>query len=176
MIRDAVCELLTWAIRLFEDSDTVRRRTGYRALLSGREGLQISPVVSGSKKTSAVMKMRWAISGKRKSEKLLQDLSFFVDKLHEFVPISGEVVPLEQPVQATYVLRLTGGSHRVESRARRTRKHAKRIAIRMEKKLKQIRVNERKRLERQTRLFLSCATFGGVSGTFFFFAPLEQLL
>jgi hypothetical protein len=32
-----------------------------------------------------MMKMKWVQSGKRSSEKLLQELGWFVDKLHELV-------------------------------------------------------------------------------------------
>jgi hypothetical protein len=39
------------------------------------------------KEASVLDKMKWAFSGKGKSEKLLQDLQWFVDTLHELVPI-----------------------------------------------------------------------------------------
>jgi hypothetical protein len=34
-----------------------------------------------------MMKMRWVLSVKRKSEKMLQELGWFIDKLIEFVPM-----------------------------------------------------------------------------------------
>lgn len=142
-IRIKVSELLNWAIQLFEDSETFKTRHSKDMVVTSSTPGQGGSLVATGKKASAMMRIKWVLSGKRKSEKLLQDLSWFVDKLHELVPPSGAVVLAGQPVSATNVLRLTGGSHRVESRARRTRKHARRIAVGMDKKLKEIRVDER---------------------------------
>jgi hypothetical protein len=38
-------------------------------------------------KSSTMTKMRWVLSVKRQSEKLLQELGWFIDKLNEFFPI-----------------------------------------------------------------------------------------
>jgi len=170
-IQGAVCELLSWAIQLFKDSETFKKRhttTGITTrelstFLPSRSssGRQISVVTTTAidsprgraglhqKKASAMMKMRWALSGKRKSEKLLEDLSWFVDKLHELVPPR---VSIQLPTPPPTTLRLTSLSvdmqgrivrRRSEFRIRQTRKHARRIAVGMDKKLRQIQVDER---------------------------------
>ncbi|KAF8252071.1 hypothetical protein K440DRAFT_609907 [Wilcoxina mikolae CBS 423.85] len=205
-IGKAVCELLTWAFQLFEDEEGMRKRhissgTSARAFvtyLPGRNNIaqQMAAVsvdsprgrARGNVKTSAVMKMKWAISGKRKSEKLLEDLSWFVDKLHELVPPQAmpevaDHVPaaptmpsgIQELLLLSPLTRLTGRSRaedrgrRLEFRIRRTRKHARRIAVGTEGKLKQIRVDERKRLERQISNFWWRAGLGSASGTLVFF-------
>jgi len=183
-IKDAVCELLTWSIQLFEDSEKVKRRhnsTGsstraFVALLPGRSNTahQISamPIDNPHErprihhKASAMMKIRWAISGKRKSEKLLEDLSYFVNKLHELVPISGTNLAMPEvpePMAAAVIDRVVTSPGTSESlpisligrngadrrgrtihfKVRRTRILTPRIVVGMNKKLKQIRVDER---------------------------------
>jgi len=179
MIRENVCELLRWAIRLFEDSDTVRKRhstsssiaieSPTRAFVAFTPGLdsatdttnQASPeTVAASNnprrregfhltKASAILKIRWALSGKRKSEKLLQDLSWFVNTLRELVPPGVSEQLSSIPPTASPILRLTARSlaeyrsRRIESRTRRTRKHARRIAVGTDKKVHKIRAEER---------------------------------
>ncbi|KAF8538280.1 prion-inhibition and propagation-domain-containing protein [Trichophaea hybrida] len=184
-IRKAVCELLTWAIQLFEDEEVIRKRyissgTSAKAFvtyLPGRNNVAQMVAVSvdypcgrakGNVKTSAMTKMKWAISGKKKLEKLLGDLSWFVDKLHELVSISGtrqltaeihqmmpavseipstpttpEPLPLLRPTTLAGKSAAEHRGRRMEFRIRRTRKHAMRIAVGTEGKLKQIRVDER---------------------------------
>ncbi|KAF8535516.1 prion-inhibition and propagation-domain-containing protein [Trichophaea hybrida] len=89
-IRNKVQELLMWAIQLFDESEAVKKRhaptRALIAFLPRRNTTGITGVRGGG---STTMKMRWAISGKRRSEKLLQELGWFVDKLHELVPTSG---------------------------------------------------------------------------------------
>lgn len=178
MIREKVCELLRWAIRLFEDSDTVRKRhstsssitieSPTRAFVAFTPGLdsttgttnQASPeTVAASNnprragfrltKASAILKIRWALTGKRKSEKLLQDLSWFVNALCELVPPGVSEQLSSIPPTASPILRLTARSlaeyrsRRIESRTRRTRKHARRIAVSTDKKVHKIRAEER---------------------------------
>jgi len=104
-VRDAVTELLEWAVHYFEDADGILKRNavGGSTFFPGRRSSQVlsatgSTVSVGSyprarvgkfqKDASAFSKVKWAISGKRKSEKILQELSWFVDKLHELVPTS----------------------------------------------------------------------------------------
>jgi len=90
----AVNELLTWAIQLFEDSETIKKRhaptRALVAILPKRNRSQITPTAltasTGVRGSSTIMKMKWALSGKRSLEKLLQELSWFMDKLHELVP------------------------------------------------------------------------------------------
>lgn len=38
--------------------------------------------------TQNILKIRWAFSGKRKPEKLLQDLTWFVDRFHALIPMN----------------------------------------------------------------------------------------
>jgi len=41
------------------------------------------------KEASTLRKVRWALSGKARSERLLQEFAWFVDRLHAVVPISA---------------------------------------------------------------------------------------
>jgi hypothetical protein len=167
-VNEKVCELLTWAIQLFEDSDTIRRRHNIdRALITILPRSQAPPVTAAAsehswgkagiqtRSTSTMVKMRWALSGKRKSEELLQNLRWFVDKLHELVPTSG-IHPLGISKQSPATINNAFGLRRqsrtmqlrienrkLESRVRRTRKHARRIAVCTHRKLHKIRVDER---------------------------------
>jgi len=183
-IEDAVCELLTWSVQLFEDSEKVKRRhnssgsstRAFIALLPRRSSTtrQISAMTIDNAhenlrirhKASTMMKIRWAISGKRKSEKLLEDLSYFVNKLHELVPTSGKNIAMPEapePMAAAVIDRVVASAGTLESlpisligrnradgsgrtiqfKVRRTRILTPRIAVGMNKKLKQIRVDER---------------------------------
>ncbi|KAF8252076.1 hypothetical protein K440DRAFT_491309, partial [Wilcoxina mikolae CBS 423.85] len=74
-VRDAVTELLAWGVSFFGDVEGVKQRYGRSP------GRTTSLMI-----TSALNKLRWALSGKKKSEKLLQELTWFVDKLHELIP------------------------------------------------------------------------------------------
>jgi len=172
-VRDAVTELLAWAVRYFDDAEDVLKRNavggsagGFIAFLPGQRGSKVLSTTGSTvstfnfpraragkfqKDASALSKMKWALSGKRKSEKILQQLSWFVDKLHELLPTSGiqqmvlcpvtELAPTSaiQPVHILEGLpeslpppptvRLTGRQSRVEAGARRARKnHIRRIA------------------------------------------------
>jgi len=97
-IQEDVQQLLAWAIYFFEDSKVAITRHGAANSLLLEQGSSSSTARfeyprgrarMHQKSTSAVMKVRWAFSGKRKSEKLLQEVIWFVDKLHELVPITG---------------------------------------------------------------------------------------
>jgi len=167
-INEKVCELLTWAIQLFEDSDTVKSRHNIDCeLITFLPWRHAPPVTSAAsehswrragiqtRRTSAMMEIRWALSGKRKSEELLQNLRWFVDKLHELVPTSGihpAGISGQSPATINNALNLRRQSrtmqlrienHKLESRVRRTRKHVRRIAAGTDRKLHKIRVDER---------------------------------
>jgi len=106
-VQGAVCELLAWAVCFFGDAEGVKKRHGVRGSKSTRGFItQSSSTMTSTtramafnhifprgragkmqKDASALSKMKWVFSGKRRSEKLLQELSWFVDKLHELVPI-----------------------------------------------------------------------------------------
>jgi len=97
-IQEDVRELFAWAIYFFEDSKVAITRHGAANSLLLEQGSSSSTARfeyprgrarMHQKSTSAVMKVRWAFSGKRKLEKLLQEVIWFVDKLHELVPITG---------------------------------------------------------------------------------------
>jgi hypothetical protein len=97
-IQEEVRELLAWAIYFFEDSKVAITRHGAANSLLLEQGSSSSTARFEyprkrarihQKSSSAMMKVRWAFSGKRKSEKLLQEVIWFVDKLHELVPIAG---------------------------------------------------------------------------------------
>ncbi|KAF8252073.1 hypothetical protein K440DRAFT_19100 [Wilcoxina mikolae CBS 423.85] len=194
-IRNKVQELLMWAIQLFDDSEAIKKRHApTRALIAFLPGRNTSPITGVRGGGSTAMKMRWAISGKRRSEKTLQELGWFVDKLHELVLTSGihqAMTPLviqEEISPATNEFSLpppvmigglpTAGGPRSDRRIyRRQRKHARRIAatvaVDTERK---IRVDERKKLERQATYFWWCAKLGGASGSLvFFFSPVKVL-
>jgi hypothetical protein len=102
-VRGAVCELLAWAVCFFGYAKGVKKQHGVRG--SGfitflpRSGSSI--ILSAlnysyrreraeklQKQASAFNKLKWAFSNKRKSGKLLHELTWFVDKLHELVPIA----------------------------------------------------------------------------------------
>jgi hypothetical protein len=179
IIREKVCELLTWAIQLFEDSDTVRKRystsssitieSPTRALVAFTPGPdsatgttnQASPeTVAASNNprrragfhltnTLTTLKIKWALSGKRKSEKLLQDLGWFINTLRELVPPRVSEQLSSSPPTASLILRLTAQllaeyrSSWRESRIRRTQKHARQIAVSTDKKVHKILGEER---------------------------------
>ncbi|KAF8540113.1 prion-inhibition and propagation-domain-containing protein [Trichophaea hybrida] len=102
-MRETVCELLAWAVYHFEDSEGLmkpRRGPRTRDLLFGRSralgfaGPQVlisnNPRARARKlqrEASVFDKMRWTFSGKGKSEKVLQELRWFVDTFHDLVPI-----------------------------------------------------------------------------------------
>ncbi|KAF8250363.1 hypothetical protein K440DRAFT_158802 [Wilcoxina mikolae CBS 423.85] len=105
MVRQAVCELLAWTVYFFESSEVVKKRhrtestRGFIALFPERRsryslstaGVFEHPrgrAVEMQKNATGWRKMRWALSGKRKSEDLLRELGWLVEKLHELVPIS----------------------------------------------------------------------------------------
>jgi len=148
-----VTELLAWAVRYFQDAEGVLKRNtagkwGFITFLPGRNALALNTVrltVSAfnyprnrartfQQEASALGKMKWAVSGKRKSEKILQELSWFVDKLQELVPTSAiqqvvlspvilELAPtsaihlkLPKPLAPSPTLRLLGRHSRIEQR------------------------------------------------------------
>ncbi|KAF8252075.1 hypothetical protein K440DRAFT_636251 [Wilcoxina mikolae CBS 423.85] len=102
-VHEAVCELLAWAVYHFEDSEgLMKQHRGLPTigLHSGRSrslGVVRPQVLMSDnprararrlqKEASVLDKMKWAFSGKGKSEKVLQELRWFVDTLHELVPI-----------------------------------------------------------------------------------------
>jgi hypothetical protein len=83
-IREEVRELLSWAVYFFEDSEGIKKRHGAVVIGYPRERARIQ-----QRSASVVTKMWWALSGKRKAEGLLQELGWFVGRLHELVPTSG---------------------------------------------------------------------------------------
>jgi len=105
---------------------------------------------------ATIVKVRWAFSGKRKSEKLLQGLGYFVDKLHELVPTSGprahpairlpeirERLPLPS-LAANHAVRLRDRSLVDLHIRRRKKKHARRMAAAVAADTeRKIRVDER---------------------------------
>jgi len=48
------------------------------------------------KEASALRKLKWAFSGKKKSEKLLQELAWFIDRLYALVPTARHQIPLHR--------------------------------------------------------------------------------
>jgi hypothetical protein len=83
--------------------------------------------------------MTWAFSGKRKSEKLLQELAWFVDKLHALIPPTPQdldIADSPSTVEIIQHLRSNSGvmrspiiARKLEFRIRRTRKNrARRLA------------------------------------------------
>ncbi|KAF8535518.1 hypothetical protein BDD12DRAFT_983265 [Trichophaea hybrida] len=104
------------------------------------------------KEASVLDKMKWAFSRKGKSEKLLQDLQWFVDTIHKLVPIG---LTLQYPLStmpATELHGITtppniqprvGGTEspptQVLSRIHQARKNVTRISA------AKIRANERQR-------------------------------
>jgi len=196
-VQRAVCELFRRAICFFEDSEVVKKRHAVETLSRGfisfvperigslrmlgadREtSLVVATAVDHpreragrlQKGTSTLRKVKWAFSGKAKSEKLMQELAWFIDRLHALVPIPGpqlhqqphhatnsprvaevsEVLPLAPP--AVGIMHLTSSSgrnrmerRRLESSIRRTRmKHARRAAVgAVADAERKIRANER---------------------------------
>jgi hypothetical protein len=196
-VQRGVYELLQWAICFFEDSEVVKRRHSIERPTRGITSISFVPgrvsslgklganretsvVVAtavnnpreraekSQKEASTLTKVKWAISGKAKSEKLLQELAWFVDRLQALVPIPGpqqplqatgpsrveeisEVLPLALPVVGgiVYLINSSGRSRmerrRLESSIRRTRmKHARRAAVgAVADAERKIRANER---------------------------------
>jgi len=113
-IQNAVCELLAWAIWFFEDSDKLRKRhrrpsRGFITFLPGRSSSMSmntarppafnfprDRVEKLQKEASALRKLKWALSGKKKSEKLLQELAWFIDRLYALVPTARHQIPLHR--------------------------------------------------------------------------------
>jgi len=152
-VRSAVTELLAGAIEFFGDSVEVEKRHGIQGSTQGfitllqrsnnnaRSETLENPSENGrvsQRSASTLRRVRWAFSGRKKSEKLLQELGWFVDKLHEIVPPSGthEVITLAEDLEQL-PLKTSGtkGDQRWESRPRtdnrtqrRKKKHARRIA------------------------------------------------
>ncbi|KAF8252072.1 hypothetical protein K440DRAFT_609910 [Wilcoxina mikolae CBS 423.85] len=196
-IEEKVCELLTLAIQLFEDSDAIgmKGERGRVTFLSRRQATPVIPVASNNSRgragiqmrstsamsTSTMKRVKWAISGQRKSEKLLQDLIYFVDKLHELVPTSGtNSVRISQELPETAnnalsarrqsrTMQLRIENRKLESRVRRAKKNTRRIAMGTDKKLHKIRVDERNRAQRQVGYFWWYAGMGSASRSLVFF-------
>jgi hypothetical protein len=100
-VREAVTELLASVVCFFRDVEGVKRRQGQSL------GRNTSPMISTvllhtsrfnslritteklQKEASTWNKLRWVFSGKEKSEKLRQELTRFIDKLHELRPNAG---------------------------------------------------------------------------------------
>ncbi|KAF8535517.1 hypothetical protein BDD12DRAFT_808508 [Trichophaea hybrida] len=145
-----------------------RGRMGFVAFLPGRIG---EPGVFGSaqglrRRNTTLTRVRWAFSGKKKSDTLLQDLGWFVDKLHELVPNSRTNQAIIQPgtpeqltippPEMNAVLHLAGRSRvdRAGGIKRKKKKHTRRIAAMVAKDTEhKVRVDERKQLERQAIYF-----------------------
>jgi hypothetical protein len=199
-VQRAVCELFRRAICFLEDSEMVKKRhsverptrgfTGIPFILGRARSLQTlgadreTLVVAATavddprgrarklqKEASKLRKVKWTISGKPKSEKLLHELGWFVDRLHTLVPIPGpqphqqshhamnpprvEEIPaiLQLPSPATsdiVHLRSMSGRNRMEQRRlessipRRRMKHTCRTAARAAAEAeRKIRANER---------------------------------
>jgi len=86
--RSRTSGILGLSIQLFEDSEMIKNKYTAQtlvAVLSGRNRSLVSAV--GIHRSSTMTKMRWVLSVKWKSEKLLQELGWFIDKLYEFVPM-----------------------------------------------------------------------------------------
>jgi len=162
-VQRAVCELFRRAICFFEDSEVVKKRHAVETLSRGfisfvperigslrmlgadREtSLVVATAVDHpreragrlQKGTSTLRKVKWAFSGKAKSEKLMQELAWFVDRLHALVPIPGpqlhphphqatnppriaeisEVLPLAPPAVGIMHLTSSSGRNRMERR------------------------------------------------------------
>jgi len=121
---------------------------------------------------STLRKVKWAFSGKAKSNKLLQELAWFVDRLHALVPIPGPqllqqlplamspprvenfqisgVLQLPAPAGGDIYLTSSSGRNRMERRRlessirRRRMKHARRTAVGAVARVeRKIRANER---------------------------------
>jgi len=93
-------------------------------------------VVKLQKRVSTMGKMKWAFSGKRKCEKLLQEIGWFVNKLHELVPTSGiQQLRLEQLPPT--VITLSGQSEAVRSRieARRQQSSIRRMRMKQPRRI-----------------------------------------
>ncbi|KAF8252077.1 hypothetical protein K440DRAFT_636253 [Wilcoxina mikolae CBS 423.85] len=104
-VRRGVRELMAWAVVLFEDAAGIHSRERRRliAYVPGRSNsLSTQRVVTTTafenprdragrwqKEASTLRKMRWAFSGKSKAERLVQELGWFVDRLHALVPVTG---------------------------------------------------------------------------------------
>jgi hypothetical protein len=196
-VQRAVCELFRRAICFFEDSEVVKKRhgvetpaRGFISLVPERVGSlrtmgadrETSLVVATAvdhpreragrlqKGTSTLRKVKWAFSGKAKSEKLVQELAWFIDRLHALVPIPGpqlhqlpyqstnlprvaeisELLPLAPPAVGIMHLTSSSGRNRMELRRldssiRRTRmKHARCAAVgTVANAQRKIRANER---------------------------------
>jgi len=184
-VQRAVCELFGRAICFLEDSEMVKKRYSVEWPTRGFTGIPFIPgrawslqtlgadrettVVAATavddprgrarklqKGASKLRKVKWTISGKPKSEKLLHELGWFVDRLHTLVPIPGPqpdqeshqamnpprveefpgILQLPSPATSDIVhLRSTSGRNRMERRRlessiRHTRmKHARRAAV-----------------------------------------------
>jgi hypothetical protein len=167
-VRGAVCELLAWAICFFGDAESVKRRYGVEgggrliAFLLGRDralvlrnsrtpaanNLYLRDIAGNMQKHASMFnKFRWAFLGKRKSDRLLQELTWFIDKLHELVPIPAadrvgavteitEFVPKSlvppildpPPTQRSVSRRIRAGDAKLVSGIRQARKnHIRRI-------------------------------------------------
>ncbi|KAF8535519.1 prion-inhibition and propagation-domain-containing protein [Trichophaea hybrida] len=103
VVRRGVQELMAWAVMFFEDAAAVhsRERRGSIAYVPGRNNSLSTQRVAATtvfenprdragrwqKEASTLRKMRWALSGKAKAEKLVNELGWFVDRLHALVPV-----------------------------------------------------------------------------------------
>ncbi|KAF8252068.1 hypothetical protein K440DRAFT_636246 [Wilcoxina mikolae CBS 423.85] len=118
VVREGVCEVMQWVIHCFENSEMVRVRPGggrIRALLGRRNVVgmvkqaQVGNLALGrtrergqntsldrpreravklQKEASLLMKTKWTLSGKRKAEKMIQQLGWFIDGLYSILPVS----------------------------------------------------------------------------------------
>ena len=115
-----MCELFTWAIQSFQDFEKIQKPHSTVMTILPRQNRfrRISPATAdlGGRSrlhheiTSGMITMRWALSGKRKSEKLLHDLSWFVDKLYELMLLTTGTLQAVMPsevleVRSTFVMR-----------------------------------------------------------------------
>jgi hypothetical protein len=123
-----VWELFRQAICFLEDSEVVKKRHGAKTrtwrfisfvpgrigtlhtLGAGRENsVRVSTAVDDprgragmlQRQASTLKKVKWAFSGIPKSERLLQELGWFLDRLHALLPISGPQTQQQQLHQAT---------------------------------------------------------------------------
>ncbi|KAF8535515.1 hypothetical protein BDD12DRAFT_808506 [Trichophaea hybrida] len=133
MIEEKVCELLMENVGEYTFLPR-RQETPVIAAASnnsrGWAGIQMRSTSAMS--TSTMMKMKWALSGKKKSEELLQNLIYFVDKLYELVPTSG-IHPTrtsEKPPAATNnTLSIRRQSRTMQLRIENRIGHSARLAI-----------------------------------------------
>jgi len=163
IVQHEVKKLLEWAIYFFENSEAMREQhrptRGLIAFLPGRNATTsmaldypCGNVVMLQKKASTIGKVKWVFSGKRKCEKLLHEISWFVDKLHELIPTSGIQQSRPEQLPPT-VTTLSSQSSAIQSRieARRLQSSIRRMRTKQARRVAVVAVRQPRKIGKDDR-------------------------